>query len=123
LEELAFKYSGFSVQHEFHWKEVVDNVNLATTRLRGTYAQAGLFPWSISKKFPKPLEFAFRYAWVDPDRSQSHDDRQEFVIGVNWFFSGHDNKLTSDFSLLAFEQLEGPQLRERRLRVQWDISF
>jgi hypothetical protein len=123
LEEFALKYRGFSVQQEFHWKEVIDNVNLRTTRLRGTYVQAGLFPWGLSRQFPKPLEFAFRYGWVDPDCSQSQDDRQEVTVAVNWFFSGHDNKLTADFSLLTLKQLGGPELRDQRVRVQWDISF
>jgi hypothetical protein len=123
VEETAFKYRGFSLQHELHWKEIIDNVDQTTTDLRGMYIQVGFFPRSISKSVPDPLEVAFRYAWVDPDRSRTDDDRQEIIIGANWFFSGHDNKLTFDFSRITLEQPDDPRLEENRVRFQWDISF
>jgi hypothetical protein len=123
VEETAFRYRGYSIQHEFHWKEVTDNVNTSTTELLGTYTQVGFFPWSLSGRIPKPLQFAFRYAWVDPDRSRSENQSQEITIAANWFFGGHDNKLTFDVSRLTMEQPEGPRLVRNRFRAQWDISF
>jgi len=123
VEETAFKYRGFSLQHEFHWKKVVDNINRTTTDLRGTYAQVGFFPNGLLGQFPKPLEPAFRYAWVDPDRIVPDDDREEFIVAVNCFFAGHDNKLTFDFSRLTLDQPEALRLVDHRIRAQWDISF
>jgi phosphate-selective porin len=123
LEEAAFKYRGFSFQHELHWKEVQDNLNGVTTDLRGTYAQIGYLPWARSGSLFKPLELAFRYAWVDPNTSLPQDDRTEMSFAANWFFAGHNNKVTFDVSRLTLEQHDGPRLEDHRARLQWDISF
>jgi len=123
VQELAFMYRGLSIQQELHWKEVTDNQTGVVTKLKGAYAQAGFFPWALSHRLPKPLELAVRVAWVDPDRSQHDDDRRELTFGANWFFSGHDNKLTADFSRLELDQSEAPRLRDYRFRLQWDVSF
>jgi len=122
LEELAFKYRGFSVQQEFHWKDVEDTVNETTTELRGMYAQAGYFLHGLVPSIPKPLEVAFRYAWVDPDVAIEGDNSTELTFAVNWFFDGHNNKLTFDYGYLTFEDRIG-RLTEQRFRAQWDISF
>ncbi len=104
-------------------QEFVDNINRTTTDLRGTYVQVGLFPWSLTRRVPKPLELAFRYAWVDPDRSRHDNASREIMMAANWFFAGHDNKLTFDISRLAMEQPKGSRLVRNRFRAQWDISF
>lgn len=122
LEEVAFKYRGFSFQHELHWKDVDDTVNHRVTDLRGTYLQAGYIPWAGSDHMLKPLELAVRYAWVDDDTSRPDDDRRELTFGANWFFSGHDNKLTVDLSRLTLDQPDG-RLDDVRVRFQWDVSF
>lgn len=123
VEETAFKYRGFSFQHEFHWKDVEDRVNQTTTNLRGSYVQAGYLPWARSERALQPLELAVRYAFVDPDSSRPGDSRKETTFGVNWFFARHDNKLTFDVSRLSLEQVESPPLDDSRVRLQWDISF
>jgi hypothetical protein len=123
LQELAFQYRGFSVQQELHYKDITDNSTGLETSLRGGYAQAGLFPWALTRRFPRPLELAVRWAFVDPDRSVPEDGRRELTFGANWFFSGHDNKLTADVSRLELDQGAATTLRDYRLRVQWDISF
>ena len=78
---------------------------------------------ALDATLPKPLELAVRVAWVDPDRSRPDDDRRELTVGANWFFSGHDNKLTADFSRLELDQPDTPTLRDHRFRLQWDVSF
>jgi phosphate-selective porin len=123
VEEAAFKYRGLSFQHELHWKNVEDRVNETTTHLRGSYVQVGYFPWARSGSPLEPLEVAFRYAWVDPDTAVPRDSRTELTLAANWFFSGHNNKVTWDVSRLTLEQGEGPRLDDSRVRVQWDISF
>lgn len=124
LEEAAFKYRGFSFQHELHWKKVEDRVNLTTTDLRGSYTQAGYLPWARKAGHPlEPLEIAGRYAWVDPDVTLDQNSRTELTFGANWFFDGHDNKATLDLSRLTLEEPGAPELSDVRLRLQWDISF
>ncbi|MEO6110417.1 MAG: porin, partial [Nitrospiraceae bacterium] len=101
VEEIAFKYRGFSLQHEFHVKEVVNRINQARTTLLGAYAQAGYFPHYLIAVIPKPLEVAFRYAFVDPDDTNSNDVIKERTVALNWFFAGHRNKLTLDYSHIS----------------------
>ena len=75
VEEFAFKWRGLSIQHEYHWKQVKDSgggiggVARSKTNLMGSYAQIGYFPHGLIPAIPKPLEFAFRYAFVDPNVS------------------------------------------------------
>ena len=87
------------------------------------YVQMGYFPWGGSEGTLSALELAGRYAWVDPDTAVRDDDRREWTLAANWFFSGHDNKLTADFSRLELDQADGPTLSDHRFRFQWDISF
>ena len=123
VEEIAFKYRGFSLQHELHWKEVHDRSSEETTRLGGVYVQAGYFLNGLSERLPSPLEVAVRYARVDPDTATAADERDEWTVAVNWFFAGHDNKLTFDASRLTLFDTSASRLTERRVRAQWDISF
>jgi len=127
VQEFAFKYRGFSAQQEFHRKRIEDQVTGAKTELTGGYAQAGYFFHYLMPEFPRPLELAMRYAYVDePNRVDPmlENTREELTIGANWFFAGHNNKLTLDYSWL---DIEDSQLfmdeSDNRLRLQWDVSF
>ena len=91
-------------------------VNATVTKLRGTYAQAGYRPWARTGNALSPLELAFRYAWVDDDTDRPDNDRREWTFGTNWFFSGHDNKLTLDLSRLTLERGWKSSTRNRRLQ-------
>ena len=77
--------------------------------------------------FPAPLELAARYAYVnEPNKSvrSIYNEREEFTLGANWFFAGHSNKITVDFSHLNLE--DGRLMSnhsENRFRIQWDVSF
>ncbi len=129
MEEFALKWKGLSIQHEYHWKQVKDSgggiggVPRSKTNLMGSYAQIGYFPHYIIPAIPKPLEFAFRYAFVDPNVSVKNDKRQEFTLATNWFFAGHRNKVTMDVSHLTLAVPTGKDLTEQRFRLQWDVSF
>lgn len=119
MGEFAFKYHGLSLQQEYHWKKIKDNVNDTKTNLMGAYTQVGYFPHYLIPIIPKPLETAFRYAYVDSNTSQSNDIRQEYTVALNWFFFGHNNKITVDVSHLTL----GSNLADNRARLQWDITF
>ncbi len=128
VEEFSFKYRGLSIQHEYHWKQIKDST-LAEgapgqkTNLMGSYSQIGYFPHYLIPVVPKPLEVAFRYAFVDPNISTRNDRRQEYTTAINWFFAGHKNKLTLDGSWLTLAQPAGQNQHEQRIRFQWDVSF
>ena len=127
MGEFAFKWRGLSIQHEYHWKQIKDSSFAegapgSKTNLMGSYAQIGYFFHYLFPVIPKPLELAFRYAFVDPNVSVSNDKRQEFTGAVNWFFAGHRNKLTLDASHLTLDTPVDCK-HEQRIRLQWDVSF
>ena len=132
VQEFAYKHQGFSIQQEFHWKRVIDRA-LDTgaaghqTNLYGGYAQMGYFFHELIDCVPEELELAVRYAHVrEPnviDR-QEENKRNEYTVGANWFFSGHNNKLTLDYSHLTLEDdVLRRNVSDDRVRFQWDISF
>ena len=123
MVETAYQYRGFSWQQEYHWK-TIDNTETGTvTDLEGWYAQAGYFFHAAFKKFPKPLEMAIRLAEVDANLSAGVDVEQEATLVFNWFFAGHNNKLTLDISRLHDRNEEIGKRWENRIRLQWDVSF
>ena len=78
-------------------------------------------------EFPPELELAFRYAYVDePNKSNLllENERRETTFGANWFFNGHNNKITLDYSRLTLDDTFFTQDEsDNRLRLQWDVSF
>lgn len=127
VQEFAFKYRGFSAQQEHHRKEIRDTVTGVKTELTGGYVQAGYFFHHMFPSVPAPLELAARYAYVDEPNATNfafENAREEFTLGANWFFSGHNNKVTMDISRLRLDDnVLFQDESENRLRVQWDISF
>lgn len=120
--ETAFHYRGFSWQQELHWKDVEDTSTAQTSEYAGGYAQVGMFFSEVYESFPEPLEFALRYARVDPDQNTSGDKEKEYTLASNWFFNGHRNKLTLDVSRVV--RRGAPETdTSNRVRFQWDWSF
>ena len=132
VQELAFKWQGYSFQQEAHWKRVVDRSfgsedGRKETDLYGLYAQNGYFFHELFDCIPEELELGFRYGIVrepnELDRLKTNT-RQEFTAAANWFFSGHDNKLTLDYSYLTLDDdVLARNVEDNRVRLQWDISF
>ena len=95
--------------------------------MKGSYAQVGYFFNELNKSIPEELELAFRYAFVDePDSSSltQENNREEFTVGANYFFAGHNNKITVDYSYLTLDDAsDNRSYDDNRVRVQWDISF
>ena len=90
--------------------------------MRGGYIQLGSFVNEWWQAWPNALEVAGRLSIVDPDRSLSGNTEKERTLGFNWFFNGHRNKLTLDYSWLNFEDF-GDNATRNRLRLQWEVSF
>ena len=129
MQETRFKWKGLSVKQEWHGKEVIDTLQATTERGRatsmmGNLVQVGYFPHAAWSALPKEIELAARYAFVDPNLGQTSDMQQEFSGVINYFFHGHNNKLSLQLSHLT---VEDPTTRSasaaQRLWLQWDISF
>jgi len=71
---------------------------------------------------PEPLEFALRFALVDPDGGDNDGKERESMMAANWFFNGHRNKLTADLSRVLRRDVADNET-ETRIRLQWDVSF
>jgi phosphate-selective porin len=123
LIETAFKYRGFSWQSELHTKQIDDRVNVAKTTLTGSYYQAGYFLTNALDFVPKALELTARYSRYRPDIDVPRNLEQEYGMGLNWFFNGHRNKLTAEFTYFEFQTARQEQADGLRFRVQWDISL
>jgi len=111
-------------------------------KLDGFYLQSGYFFHNVWKAFPEKMELAARYAYVkEPNaglrdgetaetdqaklaNSDIDNKRREYTAAVNYFFNGHRNKLTLDYSHLTLDNgLTEEDEKENRVRVQWDVSF
>lgn len=123
----AFKWKGLSIQQEYHWKEVDDTVNNTTSDMEGAYVQSGYFFHHLAPVIPKQLELAARYAFVDEPNAGNvlvNNTREEYTLGANWFFAGHNSKITADFSYLTLEDVvANREVNDNRFRVQYDVSF
>jgi len=127
VQEFAFKYRGLSIQQEWHRKFIDDRVLGIENDLTGFYFQTGYFFHNLIEAIPAPLELAARYAYVEEPNETNrniYNEREEYTLGANWFFSGHSNKLTLDFSRLTLDDgLLARDDTQNRVRLQWDVSF
>lgn len=122
MVETAFKYRGFSWQHETHVKDVDDSLSGLNTEYDGTYVQLGFFPSEVAPSLPGPLEIAVRWARVAGGPPGFDTKKRETSAVVNWYFAGHKNKLTFDLTRATVEDAMTAASRWRG-RLQWDISF
>ena len=127
VQEFAFKYRGFSIQQEYHRKFIRDRVVGSENDLTGGYLQTGYFFNNVFPVIPAPLELAVRYAFVTEPNEVDRmfdNEREEITLAANWFFAGHNNKLTLDYSYLTVDDgLTGIDDDANRIRLQWDVSF
>ncbi len=120
--ETAFFWQGFSWAQEYHWKNVRDNDTTVETELTGNYVMVGYFPGELIEQIPDPLELGIRWSEFRPDETIQDLDWRELTFAVNWFFSGHDNKLTAEYTRFLAEG-PGSIRNDDRVRLQWDIQF
>ncbi len=121
--ETAFKYKGIAWQQEFHYKKINDQVNLTITEMIGNYFQLGYFLNESFSKLPPQFEVFSRFAFYDANIHSIDNMNYEYTIGCNWFFKGHKNKLTFDYSYLDYHQFHPNVYAGNRFRLQWDVSI
>ena len=119
--ESMFKYKGFSFSSETHLKKIHNDKTLENTELVGGYVMTGYFFNHLVSFIPKPLELTARYSLVN-NRSLFTNSIKEYMLGANWFFSGHRNKLTIDFAYIENQDFIAID-DNYRVRLQWDFSF
>ena len=119
--ELMYKYKGFSFSSENHIKNILDLTNSQYSQIWGGYLMAGYFFSEIIDFMPPPLELTARYAHIS-NPSLFSNNISEYIIGCNWFFHQHLNKLSFDISYIQNQDFVKNE-NNFRFRVQWDISF
>ena len=72
---------------------------------------------------PSGMEVALRIAAVNSQEGVEIPADREATLAMNWFFSGHNNKLTADVSRLESEGSLGTDDKGWRARLQWEITF
>ena len=123
LFETAFKYKGFSWQQEFHFKNLDDKIENEETLLIGNYAQLGYFLHHSFSKIPESLEVFIRQSFYDADYEISANNNYEYTMGCNWFFKGHKNKLTLEYSYIEYSEFDSVNSSGSNVRLQWDVSI
>jgi hypothetical protein len=121
MQEWAWQQRGLSFQQELHFKSIEDRVNGGTRNMFGGYAQVGWFPSDRWKAVPQPLEFAVRGAYVDPDSPSDLQDTEVSIV-ANWFFNGHRNKLSFDYTYLVAED-DDQRESDWKYQLQWEVSI
>ena len=89
----------------------------------GNYVQASYFFHYAIPAIPKPLEMFVRHSIYDPNMDVDDNNNQEFTVGFNWFFHGHKNKLTLDYSYLEYDEFLPNHNTDHMIRLQWDVSI
>jgi len=119
--ELQLKYKGFSLSSENHVKSIEDNMTSEHSLIYGGFVMVGFFPGEFIGFIPDPLEIVFRYSLVSNDALFT-ENMHEYGVALNWYFSGHRNKLTTDVCYLENDDFDASD-DHLRFRLQWDISF
>jgi phosphate-selective porin OprO/OprP len=122
MQETYFQHQGFSWQQELHTKKVEDRRDGTETNITGGYMQAGYFPAAHWDNWPQPLEFAIRFAKVRLTESQSGDHKETSLV-MNWFLSGHNNKISVDYSFGKDNTTFGNKENYQITRLQWDFHL
>jgi phosphate-selective porin OprO and OprP len=128
MGEARFKWLGFSLLHEMHVKEINDKLvaeddPFKQTTMLGGFLQAGYFPHYDMPVIPKNLEFAGRYAFVDPRLAVGNITQEEISGVVTYFLNGHNNKVNFQVSQLTLDPANVASRSEQRYWVQWDLTF
>ncbi|GFE02861.1 hypothetical protein KUL156_54530 [Alteromonas sp. KUL156] len=58
-----------------------------------------------------------------PNSRDKNESFYEKTLAMNWFFNGHDNKLTAEVSRVSLEQIGTEAGDSTVYSLQWDVSF
>jgi phosphate-selective porin OprO/OprP len=116
--DLVLKYRGLAVESAFHHRDTDENIpGMAKVTSRGFVVQAGYM------FVPEKFEFALRYAFVDPNKDIEDFRNSEYTAGWNYFFRMHDVKMQMDYSYLVTEEPGQNDLKDNRVRLQFQYKF
>ncbi|ABQ27486.1 porin [Geotalea uraniireducens] len=120
--DAVFKWLGCSAQGEYFIGQADGQTTKNTLRAQGFYTQAGYFV------IPKKLEFAARYAYLDPNRDVADDHWIETTGAISWYINDHNLKLVADYTNIHKQKgisfNNGPNATDdRQVRFQAQMVF
>jgi len=116
--DVTLRYRGFSFETAYIFRNI-DPQDIAMTDFdsQGFVVQAGyLF-------VPEKFEVAIRFAVVDPNKDIEDWKYKEFTAGWNYFFRMHYLKFQMDYSNLRTEEPGIDDLKDHRIRCQFQYRF
>jgi len=120
--DFIFKYNGLSVVGEYANKKNVDEiVALPQPGKVDKFISGQGYVMQAGYLFKNNLELAGRYTSLGPDdvTFSGLDETKEYTLGLSRYFSEHNFKVQSDFSLT---QIPG-NTDEVRFRLQCELNF
>ncbi|ACH39635.1 phosphate-selective outer membrane channel [Citrifermentans bemidjiense Bem] len=114
--DAAFKWRGVFALTEYLYGRGKGGDSGSIVRAHGWYAQAG---YCI---VPQTLEVALRYAFIDPNRAVSDDQRTDVSAAVSYYFNKHNLKIQGDVTN-AHDQSKGSGVDDQIYRLQAQIIF
>ena len=64
-----------------------------------------------------------RYGTYSSHNSEHDDHFFEKTLAFNYFFNGHENKITAEVSRVSLAQFDTQVGDETTYALQWDVSF
>ena len=111
--DVIFKYNGFSFMAEYANKW--GDEQYSSDQVSALYKTGTGYMASLGYLLKSNWEIAGRYTKVDPDNVDysSIEDRAEYAVGVSRYIVGHNLKIQTDISYLAFENSKSDDLLYR----------
>lgn len=123
--DFALKYQGIGFNAEYYWRSIQDIDYAAASEPFSKLTTDGFYADLGYMIVPKKLELAGRLSTVDGQ----FGSRWEYAGGLNWYLSGHNNKLMVDVTSLNGSPVSSssPDLELGMdgllYRFQWQLAF
>lgn len=120
--DVMIKYQGWSLTSEYMNKKADRNPLLKS---RKNFFETGE-GWNIQSGylFKNNVELAARYTTIKPSseiiNASLNEEEKEYTVGLSKYFSGHNLKIQTDFSLI---EEKGATDKEARFRFQVELAF
>jgi len=116
--DITLRYRGLSFETAYIFRNIEPkDIDMANFDSTGFVVQAGyLF-------VPEKFEIALRFAVVDPNKDIEDWRNKEFTAGWNYYFRMHYLKFQMDYSRLLTEEPGISDVKDDRIRAQFQYRF
>jgi hypothetical protein len=116
--DMVLKYRGFSFETAYYFANAdPDMEDMQDVDSQAFVVQSGYM------FVPETFEIAVRYAFVTPDKDCDDHKFSEITAGWNYFFRMHNVKMQMDYSYLVTEFPDSDDIKDNRVRMQFQYRF